>query len=130
MACTEPFRQRIQIRKSHKSCLTSTSANVNVNCQQVRKMTMISPTNKEVQIGQTLKDDEFIGMVRHLPLAESSWESRGIRANILWSLERASRSAVWVSFLLCALEIFGDLWSIQTGCASCYCILQHTSTLS
>merc|ERR1719188_1085135 len=25
---------------------------------------MISPTNKEVQIGQTLKDDEFIGMVR------------------------------------------------------------------
>ena len=31
---------------------------------QVRKMTMISPTNKEVQIGQTLKDDEFIGMVR------------------------------------------------------------------
>ena len=33
---------------------------------QVRKMTMIFPTNKEVQIGQTLKDDEFIGMVRHL----------------------------------------------------------------
>ncbi|CAK9006307.1 Geranylgeranyl diphosphate reductase [Durusdinium trenchii] len=32
--------------------------------RQVRKMTMISPTNKEVQIGQTLKDDEFIGMVR------------------------------------------------------------------
>lgn len=27
-------------------------------------MTMISPTNKEVQIGQTLKDDEYIGMVR------------------------------------------------------------------
>eukprot|EP00418_Pyrodinium_bahamense_P053745 CAMPEP_0179180248 /NCGR_PEP_ID=MMETSP0796-20121207/89229_1 /TAXON_ID=73915 /ORGANISM="Pyrodinium bahamense, Strain pbaha01" /LENGTH=38 /DNA_ID= /DNA_START= /DNA_END= /DNA_ORIENTATION= len=25
---------------------------------------MISPTNKEVQIGQTLKDDEFIGMLR------------------------------------------------------------------
>merc|ERR1719373_1466779 len=25
---------------------------------------MISPTNKEVQIGETLKDDEFIGMVR------------------------------------------------------------------
>ena len=32
--------------------------------RQVRKMTMISPTNKEVQIGQTLKEDEFIGMVR------------------------------------------------------------------
>ena len=31
---------------------------------KVKKMTMISPTNKEVQIGQTLKDDEFIGMVR------------------------------------------------------------------
>lgn len=26
--------------------------------RQVKKMTMISPTNKEVQIGQTLKDDE------------------------------------------------------------------------
>jgi len=32
--------------------------------RQVRKMTMISPTNKEVQIGQTLKDNEYIGMVR------------------------------------------------------------------
>lgn len=32
--------------------------------RRVRKMTMISPTNKEVQIGQTLKDDEFIGIVR------------------------------------------------------------------
>jgi geranylgeranyl reductase len=32
--------------------------------RKVRKMTMISPTNKEVQIGSTLKDDEFIGMVR------------------------------------------------------------------
>eukprot|EP00929_Paragymnodinium_shiwhaense_P022023 TRINITY_DN1419_c0_g4_i1.p1 TRINITY_DN1419_c0_g4~~TRINITY_DN1419_c0_g4_i1.p1 ORF type:complete len:562 (+),score=173.47 TRINITY_DN1419_c0_g4_i1:66-1688(+) len=32
--------------------------------RRVRKMTMISPTNKEVQIGQTLKDDEYIGMVR------------------------------------------------------------------
>jgi len=32
--------------------------------RKVRKMTMISPTNKEVQIGQTLKDNEFIGMVR------------------------------------------------------------------
>eukprot|EP00931_Biecheleriopsis_adriatica_P048236 TRINITY_DN2786_c0_g1_i9.p1 TRINITY_DN2786_c0_g1~~TRINITY_DN2786_c0_g1_i9.p1 ORF type:complete len:542 (-),score=161.35 TRINITY_DN2786_c0_g1_i9:179-1804(-) len=32
--------------------------------REVKKMTMISPTNKEVQIGQTLKDDEFIGMVR------------------------------------------------------------------
>eukprot|EP00435_Cladocopium_sp_Y103_P020388 s3188_g5.t1 len=27
-------------------------------------MTMISPTNKEVQIGQTLKEEEYIGMVR------------------------------------------------------------------
>jgi len=32
--------------------------------RRVRKMTMISPTNKEVQIGQTLNDDEYIGMVR------------------------------------------------------------------
>mmetsp|Transcript_60037 Transcript_60037/g.195972 ORF Transcript_60037/g.195972 Transcript_60037/m.195972 type:complete len:540 (+) Transcript_60037:84-1703(+) len=32
--------------------------------RKVRKMTMISPTNKEVQIGETLKEDEFIGMVR------------------------------------------------------------------
>jgi len=32
--------------------------------RKVRKMTMISPTNKEVQIGETLKDEEFIGMVR------------------------------------------------------------------
>jgi geranylgeranyl reductase len=32
--------------------------------RRVRKMTMISPTNKEVQIGQTLKDEEYIGMVR------------------------------------------------------------------
>ncbi|CAE7189547.1 chlP [Symbiodinium microadriaticum] len=32
--------------------------------RQVKKMAMISPTNKEVQIGQTLKHDEFIGMVR------------------------------------------------------------------
>jgi len=32
--------------------------------RRVRKMTMISPSNKEVQIGQTLKDDEYIGMVR------------------------------------------------------------------
>jgi geranylgeranyl reductase len=32
--------------------------------RRVRKMTMISPTNKEVQIGRTLKDDEYIGMVR------------------------------------------------------------------
>jgi len=37
---------------------------VDIVDRQVRKMTMISPTNKEVQIGQTLKDDEFIGMVR------------------------------------------------------------------
>lgn len=36
----------------------------NIVDRQVRKMTMISPTNKEVQIGQTLKDDEYIGMVR------------------------------------------------------------------
>lgn len=32
--------------------------------RQMRKMTMISPTNKEVKIGQTLKEDEYIGMVR------------------------------------------------------------------
>jgi geranylgeranyl reductase len=32
--------------------------------RRVKKMTMISPTNKEVQIGQTLKEEEFIGMVR------------------------------------------------------------------
>lgn len=31
---------------------------------QVRKMKMISPTNREVDIGQTLADDEYIGMVR------------------------------------------------------------------
>ena len=31
---------------------------------EVKKMAMISPTNKEVQIGQTLKHDELIGMVR------------------------------------------------------------------
>jgi geranylgeranyl diphosphate/geranylgeranyl-bacteriochlorophyllide a reductase len=36
----------------------------NIVDREVRKMTMISPTNKEVQIGQTLKDNEFIGMVR------------------------------------------------------------------
>jgi geranylgeranyl reductase len=36
----------------------------NIVDREVRKMTMISPTNKEVQIGQTLKDGEFIGMVR------------------------------------------------------------------
>jgi len=32
--------------------------------RKVKKMTMISPSNKEVQIGATLKDEEFIGMVR------------------------------------------------------------------
>ena len=31
---------------------------------QVRKMKMISPTNREVDIGQTLKPDEYIGMTR------------------------------------------------------------------
>lgn len=31
---------------------------------QVRKMKMISPTNREVDIGQTLAADEYIGMVR------------------------------------------------------------------
>ena len=40
-------------------------------------MTMISPTNKEVQIGQTLKDDEYIGMVRDSPsdfgLGRNQW---------------------------------------------------------
>merc|ERR1719191_317409 len=32
--------------------------------RKVRKMTMISPTNKHIDIGQTLKDDEYIGMTR------------------------------------------------------------------
>ncbi len=32
--------------------------------RRVRKMTMISPSNVEVQIGSTLKDDEYIGMCR------------------------------------------------------------------
>lgn len=31
---------------------------------QVRRMKMISPTNREVDIGQTLAADEYIGMVR------------------------------------------------------------------
>jgi geranylgeranyl diphosphate/geranylgeranyl-bacteriochlorophyllide a reductase len=33
-------------------------------CGQVRKMKMISPSNIEVNIGQTLKDEEYIGMCR------------------------------------------------------------------
>jgi geranylgeranyl diphosphate/geranylgeranyl-bacteriochlorophyllide a reductase len=32
--------------------------------RKVRRMKMISPSNVEVNIGQTLKDDEYIGMVR------------------------------------------------------------------
>lgn len=32
--------------------------------RRVRKMKMISPSNIEVNIGQTLKDDEYIGMLR------------------------------------------------------------------
>ena len=32
--------------------------------RQVKKMKMISPSNIEVNIGQTLKDDEYIGMCR------------------------------------------------------------------
>lgn len=32
--------------------------------RKVRKMKMISPSNVEVNIGQTLKDDEYIGMTR------------------------------------------------------------------
>merc|ERR1719428_1980020 len=32
--------------------------------RKVRKMTMISPTNKHIDIGQTLKPDEYIGMTR------------------------------------------------------------------
>jgi geranylgeranyl diphosphate/geranylgeranyl-bacteriochlorophyllide a reductase len=32
--------------------------------RKVRKMKMISPSNVEVNIGQTLKDDEYIGMCR------------------------------------------------------------------
>jgi hypothetical protein len=34
-----------------------------VAAAQVRKMKMISPTNREVDIGRTLKDNEYIGMV-------------------------------------------------------------------
>lgn len=33
-------------------------------CQQVRKMKMISPSNREVDIGQTLEPNEYIGMTR------------------------------------------------------------------
>jgi len=32
--------------------------------RKVRKMKMISPSNREVDVGQTLGDDEYIGMVR------------------------------------------------------------------
>jgi len=32
--------------------------------RKVRKMKMISPSNREVDIGETLKDDEYIGMTR------------------------------------------------------------------
>jgi hypothetical protein len=32
--------------------------------RKVRKMKMISPTNREVDIGHTLKPDEYIGMTR------------------------------------------------------------------
>jgi geranylgeranyl reductase len=32
--------------------------------RKVRKMTMVSPTNKEIDIGRTLKPDEWIGMTR------------------------------------------------------------------
>jgi flavin-dependent dehydrogenase len=32
--------------------------------RRVRKMKMISPSNVEVNIGSTLKDDEYIGMCR------------------------------------------------------------------
>merc|ERR1712139_656724 len=32
--------------------------------RKVRQMTMVSPTNKEIDIGKTLKDDEYIGMTR------------------------------------------------------------------
>ena len=37
---------------------------LNIIDRQVRKMKMISPSNIEVNIGQTLKDDEYIGMCR------------------------------------------------------------------
>lgn len=37
---------------------------LNIIDRKVRKMTMISPSNREVNIGETLKDDEFIGMTR------------------------------------------------------------------
>ena len=32
--------------------------------RKVRKMKMISPSGREVDIGETLGDDEFIGMLR------------------------------------------------------------------
>lgn len=37
---------------------------VSIIDRKVRRMKMISPTNREVDIGQTLADDEYIGMVR------------------------------------------------------------------
>lgn len=37
---------------------------VSIIDRKVRKMTMISPSNREVDIGETLKDDEYIGMTR------------------------------------------------------------------
>jgi geranylgeranyl reductase len=37
---------------------------LNIIDRQVKKMKMISPSNIEVNIGQTLKDDEYIGMCR------------------------------------------------------------------
>jgi geranylgeranyl reductase len=36
----------------------------NIIDRKVRRMTLISPTDKEVSIGQTLKDNEYIGMTR------------------------------------------------------------------
>jgi len=50
--------------------------------REVRKMTMISPTNKEVQIGQTLKDNEYIGMCRREVLdtfLRERAEARGVK---------------------------------------------------
>ena len=58
-----------------------------VSSSQVRKMTMISPTNKEVQIGQTLKDDEFIGMVRHLTLGITWGKRKGRKLGFRVSVE-------------------------------------------
>ena len=65
-------------------------------------MTMISPTNKEVQIGQTLKDDEFIGMVRHLAL--------GVTWNPCKHLVEFGAGIPFCGVGFIFIMCFGDLW--------------------